>query len=330
MTGAIRLEAMKICGFQEYCAAVRETFFAASFALLDGGEDTFESRFLTWRVGAFEMTRAMATSHVVGYRGPEHIASSEVDRFVLNVVLRGHVRHTQFGRTIDTPAGHLSLIDTRSPYRSEQLAATDALCVRLPGKPLREAMGEAEDFCSVAIDARAGFNAALLEFLVTTWRSKETLPALDRESFCADTIALLGRVYKRLQGGWRAPRFCGRTAAARPSPQPPYEKAMRFIEENLVDPGLSVASAADAAGISSGRLQAIARSKHVRIGRMILALRLEKCRQAMTDPRQHARSITAIAFDCGFSDAAHFSRAFKSKYGVSPRRFRKRECQARN
>ena len=34
------------------------------------------------------------------------------------------------------------------------------------------------------------------------------------------------------------------------------------------------------------------------------------------------RTITQIAFECGFSDGAHFSRWFKHVYGESPRRFR--------
>ncbi|MEI2416272.1 GlxA family transcriptional regulator [Orrella sp. JC864] len=33
------------------------------------------------------------------------------------------------------------------------------------------------------------------------------------------------------------------------------------------------------------------------------------------------RSITQVALDCGYSDGAHFSRDFSSRYGLSPRRF---------
>lgn len=36
------------------------------------------------------------------------------------------------------------------------------------------------------------------------------------------------------------------------------------------------------------------------------------------------KTILDIAFDCGYGDASHFTKAFKRKYGVSPREFRRR------
>ncbi|MDY0066471.1 MAG: helix-turn-helix transcriptional regulator, partial [Steroidobacteraceae bacterium] len=55
----------------------------------------------------------------------------------------------------------------------------------------------------------------------------------------------------------------------------------------------------------------------------LLEHRLERCRSALERPRDSARSITEIAFECGFNDASHFSRAFRSRYGLSPREFRR-------
>ncbi|MBO0861218.1 MAG: AraC family transcriptional regulator [Chloracidobacterium sp.] len=49
-------------------------------------------------------------------------------------------------------------------------------------------------------------------------------------------------------------------------------------------------------------------------------LRLEKAARLL---RYSAQSLTDIAFDCGFSSSATFSRAFRSGYGASPGQFRK-------
>ena len=48
--------------------------------------------------------------------------------------------------------------------------------------------------------------------------------------------------------------------------------------------------------------------------------RLERSREALM--AGNGASISEIAFACGFNSSAHFSRAFKAKYEVSPRELR--------
>ena len=52
-------------------------------------------------------------------------------------------------------------------------------------------------------------------------------------------------------------------------------------------------------------------------------LRVERAAAMLMYPG--ARSITAIAFNCGFSSSAAFSRAFKQAFGVSPTEWRRRK-----
>ncbi|MFI7132105.1 helix-turn-helix transcriptional regulator [Nonomuraea sp. NPDC050153] len=57
--------------------------------------------------------------------------------------------------------------------------------------------------------------------------------------------------------------------------------------------------------------------------------RLDQCRHDLADPLLAARPINAIAARWGFTSAAHFSQAFRSAYGLSPRQFRQ-QCVAVN
>lgn len=50
--------------------------------------------------------------------------------------------------------------------------------------------------------------------------------------------------------------------------------------------------------------------------------RLARCAADLRDGSQDHLPITEIAFRWGFSDAAHFSRAFKQQFGVAPRDYR--------
>jgi AraC family transcriptional regulator len=54
---------------------------------------------------------------------------------------------------------------------------------------------------------------------------------------------------------------------------------------------------------------------------ILTELRVEAAAQRL---RQGNRSLTEIAFDCGFSDQSHFSRVFSKMMGASPGDYRKR------
>ncbi|MEV4179337.1 helix-turn-helix domain-containing protein [Nonomuraea sp. NPDC049709] len=55
--------------------------------------------------------------------------------------------------------------------------------------------------------------------------------------------------------------------------------------------------------------------------------RLERCRQDLRDPAQQDRPVAAIGARWGFLSAAHFSRAFRDAYGVSPGESRRHDVE---
>ena len=55
----------------------------------------------------------------------------------------------------------------------------------------------------------------------------------------------------------------------------------------------------------------------------LLQIRLDRARVMLSDPE---RSITEIAFACGFQDSNYFSRRFREALGVSPRAFRQEQA----
>jgi len=52
----------------------------------------------------------------------------------------------------------------------------------------------------------------------------------------------------------------------------------------------------------------------------LLGLRLDKAARLLKETK---RSVTDIAFDCGFNDGNYFSRSFHRYFGRSPRTYRK-------
>jgi len=96
----------------------------------------------------------------------------------------------------------------------------------------------------------------------------------------------------------------------------------RCVEARLFDPELSPASVAAALGLSPRYLRLLLAGDGESLTAYILRRRLEECARQLRDPRHAGRSVTELAFACGFNDASHFSRAFKARFDRSPRDYR--------
>lgn len=98
--------------------------------------------------------------------------------------------------------------------------------------------------------------------------------------------------------------------------------ACSLIEQCLSDPLLSPARVADRMGVSVRQLYRLFEDSGESVCRYIQRARLQQAATELRAVLTEARSITDIAFACGFNDAAHFSRAFRKQYGLSPREYR--------
>ena len=80
---------------------------------------------------------------------------------------------------------------------------------------------------------------------------------------------------------------------------PPAERSLRSLHRLFEGTGTSVAA-------------------------LIRTGRLERCFRELADPRLRHLTVRQVAACCGFRDPAHFSRAFRAAYGLSPAEHRDR------
>ena len=90
------------------------------------------------------------------------------------------------------------------------------------------------------------------------------------------------------------------------------------MNAHLSDPSLNCTLVSRAHGISIRYLNKLFEDDELSLSEWIWARRLEKARVAIDCSPTTGQSITQIAYDWGFKDPAHFSRAFKARYGRSP------------
>ncbi|GGI48486.1 AraC-like DNA-binding protein [Agromyces flavus] len=102
------------------------------------------------------------------------------------------------------------------------------------------------------------------------------------------------------------------------------EHILRFMEDRLADPSLSVGVVARAHHISDRYVYAILQSMGIVFGDWVRTRRLEECASMLTDPSSHGLTVSEIAFRWGFRDHSAFSRAFHRSYGATPTEWRRR------
>ena len=100
------------------------------------------------------------------------------------------------------------------------------------------------------------------------------------------------------------------------------QRIRSHIDRNLASTDLSPASIASAHFISTRHLHGLFQEQGVTVSTWIRTRRLEQCRRDLLDPMLADRPVAAIAARWGFVDAAHFSRSFKTAFGISPSEYR--------
>lgn len=299
---------------EAYRGHVCETFLNIDLDI-PAASVAFKAEFQTRSVGLIlaTMARTEGLQGVLSARRERrHILAEHDDHMVFLLVRSGVVRHTQFGHTATTAPGFGVLIDPLEPYHVQHAGSAASLHFRVPRSLLRASLGAPERNCGFAIDARAGFNAVARDTLASVWRH-----AID---FAAEEEAeMMRRVTEAISV------LCASNRKTRIVPDATltqFRRARIYIESHLDDPDLDPPQVAAALKISVGYLHSVMRAQSTSVERLMTTLRLDRAREALTDPRMSDRTIARVAMDWGFADAAHFSRAFKSRFGITPRECR--------
>jgi acetamidase/formamidase/AraC-like DNA-binding protein len=99
------------------------------------------------------------------------------------------------------------------------------------------------------------------------------------------------------------------------------------IERKLGDPELTPVRIAQIEGISERYLQKLFEASGDNFTHYVRERRLQHCWSDLANAAEAHRSVSDIAFGYGFSDAAHFSRSFRDRFGISPKAFRQQQAE---
>jgi AraC family transcriptional activator of tynA and feaB len=287
----------------------------SSFTALtvDALSDRFTARMRRLDLGDVRLAVAESTQATVMHSRAQ--ASHSPDAFfLLHLQLVGDSVNQQNGRDVLLSPGDLTLIDSTQSYRIAFSGPTSILVVRIPRALLRKYVACPETLAMLALPGSSGTCRLAARFIRDMWKRSQQVTAEGSEGHLTD--ALMSVIAAACATVPRASIQGSAHAAVL------RIRLIECIEARLGDPDLNPAAIAQEGGISLRYLHLLFGEQGESVWRYVQRRRVEESARVLRDPLRARSSVTEIACEHGFKSAAHFCRAFRERYSVSPSDFR--------
>ena len=244
----------------------------------------------------------------------KHVAQSQSDDLFVCRQAAGLLALEQDGRQLVLGGGDVTLLDPNLPYAARFSAASKLLVVKVKRDALEARVGRIRDLIAIALKPSKPENRWTSSFLAMLPSVSSRLTVTAQEIASNQVLDLVAISLLDTRGSSKSGIASWSLSLLR---------VRSAIEARLSDPKLNAATVAKAAGVSVRYANGLLAKECTSIMRLVLAMRLQRCRQALEDPLQNHRTLSEIARGWGFSDMTHFGRSFRAVYGVLPRDFRK-------
>ncbi|WP_226532354.1 AraC-like ligand-binding domain-containing protein [Microbacterium paraoxydans] len=294
----------------DFRAAVSESF--VPLQVTTAGPDHFRGVIRGASVDEVHVNDVRATSHIVE-RTPELIARGDRSYFKVSLMLAGTGLLIQDDREAVLQAGDLAVYDTDRPYSLVFDEDFRTMVVMFPKHLISLPADMVGQLTAVRISGHEGLGGMVVPYLTQLAGNLDQLAGTTGARLAHSGLDLVTTVFTRELGLDQVSADPHRALV---------QRIRAHIDRNLASTDLGPASIAAAHFISTRHLHGLFQEQGVTVSTWIRTRRLEQCRRDLLDPMLADRPVAAIAARWGFVDAAHFSRAFKSTFGVSPSEYR--------
>jgi AraC-like DNA-binding protein len=209
-------------------------------------------------------------------------------------------------------AGELVVLD-RKPTVMETRSHSQSLVLEVPRDRLERMLGSVALYAGLTVGSGQASTPLVTSFFGELIRLHDQLSPDTAERMSSIGIDLLvASIAERLSQ--ETPRSIASTIT--------IQRAKAYIETNLSDPTLDAPGLAIAMGVSLRRLQQLFQGHGLNISDWIWQRRLESAAIKLEDPAYLHLPIGILAYGCGFISQTHFSRRFKSRYGMTAGEYR--------
>jgi AraC family transcriptional regulator, positive regulator of tynA and feaB len=275
--------------------------------------DDFEAELRTGTMGPLGLARVQFQAADVE-RTRSHISKTQQRFFSFVLHLRGRGVFTHCGHETKLDEGDFTLSDNAEPHHMRFQGPADVIILRSPPEVLKAYLPSPERLCGLRLPSQEGFTgtaATMMRSLVE--QLERGLSPRFSQMIVRSVLEIMATSYAMAfeSGIADCSVFGSRRVQAR-----------RFIEAHLKEPDLTPMSVARALSVSPRYLRMLFAADRETASAYILRRRLEECARQLASPMWRGQTVTAIAFAGGFNSATHFTRAFRQRYGITPRQYR--------
>lgn len=270
-----------------------------------GGHKDIQGELSVQSLASLALARVRATAQTVT-RTSASINSSHEDFYLVGIQTAGSCVVTQAGRSATIEDGAFALYDTARPYSLQLTDHFEQLVLRLPREALEAHLPRAERLTARAVDADPGAAQILVK---TVKMLADDIEFLTPAAALAVSHGLEHLIVAGIGGLTRA--HADDDSSFR------KEIIQRHILGNLRDDALSIATISQQLHLSPSSIHRSFALQGQTVMGWVWRQRLEGIRQELL-VGSHKGTLSQLAHAWGFTDSAHFSRAFRRQYGQPP------------
>ena len=244
----------------------------------------------------------------------------EQDCYFAVLLTSGKYKLEQDGREVFLEKGDMALYDATEWHRITMPQATSKILITIPRELLNQRIHNLSNLTAKRISAKSGMGAVTSSHIQTTVNQ---LHCIDKSSFLEMTEPVLDILTLSLN------QFNPSSIHLSGTQRSTLFHVKKYIKKHCDNSELTPEIISQAVGLSVRYMNNLFNTEETSLMRYVAQQRLCLVHSWLSNQRYLHRSITELAIQSGFNNMAHFSRVFKTKYGMSPRQFRE-ESKATN
>lgn len=297
-------------GREQWRVALESTF--CEMDVVWPRQDTgFSADLSSSNIDELHLSRVRADPHQVT-RSPSMVGTDQRDDLLLILAVDGELTVSQHDRSVTLSEGSFSMVDAAAPFIVEGLTEFEQIVLHTPRELLAARLPEDALISSFGIGhgGAAGLGGLLSRFLVDLSRTNDALSASARATTASTVLDLLATtVGERVTS--LSPTALGH--------QRDLQRVQHEMVRTLHLPGRGLAEISADLGMSVRYVHKLFESTEFTPRGYLTEERMKRARWLLVDSD---RSVAEVGAMVGYRDVSHFSRAFRSRFGTSPSRFR--------